>query len=78
MLETLEGSGTKKEPSVPPPCFRCLFEKPIQDNWCEPETCEMLDHWLLDSEFSWMKYAAGWVLSLELKSYKANMSYAAE
>lgn len=72
MLEVPEtGSGTEKELGVPP-CFRCLFEKPISENLCNPETCKMLDLWLTDDNFSWHKYVLSWSLELELKSVKSN------
>lgn len=71
MLKVPEAaSGTRL--SDPVPCFRCLFVKDIPDSWCDPQTCEMLEQWLLDRDFSWDKYYTGWSLRLSLKAIKKN------
>lgn len=57
-----------QEAGTEPPCFRCLFDKPISEGWCQPETCEMLDAWLMDNDFSWVKYAGAWILKLEFQN----------
>lgn len=64
-----EQSGTKQT-EIPVPCFRCLFDKPISEGWCYPETCEMLDAWLTDKDFSWDNYVLKWLLSLERENVK--------
>lgn len=58
----------------PPPCFRCLFEKPINPSWCDPETCEMLTAWLADDGFKWQKYVSAWLVDLEVKHRQTNLT----
>jgi hypothetical protein len=55
----LKVSETERSELGTPPCFRCLFEKPISD--CNPEICDMLESWLMGMDVS------EWAVRLELK-----------
>lgn len=61
-------TGTKKQTA--PPCYQCLFDKPISEGWCYPESCKMLDAWLTDEDFSWDKHVLKWLTHLEQENVK--------
>lgn len=71
-----ETSGVPKQAEIP--CFRCLFEKPIDEGKCVPEKCDMIDFWLNDPNFSWTKYYFKFMLRLQQENSKNNGSFAEE
>lgn len=70
IVSEIDGSGMRKEQPIP--CFRCLFEKPISDGWCDPATCEMIEYFLRDKAFSWDKYYSRWITNLKNKNSVEN------